>query len=609
MGLLDFTRRVGHGIVNGLDSAAYNSLGGGLLGDALGQQGYPMDENPRRMAQAQSGGLLGGVVGDGATPENRMLQTGQDAVTGRPSILQGNVDPAAQSAPAQAPPQQWQPSPQQRHQLRGQFLTALSAGLRTGDYQGAQQGYQQNALAQIHAGQQQHMANQRQQMLAQFQQDAGAARTPAERQAVAGKWVGVFPKEVQDWGASTKAFEPPPDDTVGQAQPGIDPATGKPGMFLHTKSGKVNLAPGMLPPQTPLAASGNRIYDPASGMTDSYTVMVDGKPANVRQNLRTGEYTGADGKPIDINAHQVTPYEKPAKDPNFNPQRAFMVQAGGDPDDQSTWTPQVLSKFHQLTKPAPGASITNNYGPAPDGSANPTIGAMARYEIPVPTPRSSSPAAMAEYTRLIAAIRKENPHYDATTYPAAQKTINDFATGKEATSVNAINTAAGHVGVLAQAAKALDSGDITVLNRIANAYGTATGSDKLSVYKTIVNRLAPEITRAYVGAGGGEGDRASAASDFDPSLGTKRILANLGVTSTLFNSKINALGHQFEKNAPGRKFEGYITPEAQGVFDALRNPQQQVGGQSNPRSSYLAGHIYGGKTFLGGDPNNANSWR
>ena len=217
----------------------------------------------------------------------------------------------------------------------------------------------------------------------------------------------------------------------------------------------------------------------------------------------------------------------------------------------------------------PVNNITTSYAPSPDGTADPTIEAMAKYEIDVPRPRSSSPAAMAQYDQIIKAVKKLNPQYDATVFQTAQRTIDAFNSGNESRSVNAINTAAGHVGVLAQAARALDSGDITLLNKIANAYGTQTGNDKLSVYKTIVHRLAPEITRSYVGAGGGEGDRIANESDFDPSLGTKRILANLGTTANLYKSKINALGHQFEKGARGRKFEGYITPEAQRVFDSF----------------------------------------
>lgn len=244
MGLLDTLGRFGHRVVGGIDNAAYNSLGGGLLGSALPpQQGYPMDEVPRPQQ--------GGLIGDGATAENPMQQAPQQ--------------------PQQAPPQQWQPNPQQRAQLRGQYLGAIGSALSKAAYgqpldlAGSLQEYQRNAVGQIQAGQQAQLGQQRQRMLAQFQQEAAqAGGNPQALQAVAAKWAAYFPKEVQDLGASVKALAPKEDEVVGAPFPGVGP-DGKPAMLQHTKSGKVIPIQDYAPQQTFGTDGANNIFNHSTG--------------------------------------------------------------------------------------------------------------------------------------------------------------------------------------------------------------------------------------------------------------------------------------------------------------------------------------------------------
>ena len=142
----------------------------------------------------------------------------------------------------------------------------------------------------------------------------------------------------------------------------------------------------------------------------------------------------------------------------------------------------------------------------------------------------------------------------------------NFATGSGAIQINAINTALGHVGVLGDAIDALQNGNIKALNNIANQIGVQTGNDAQTTYNTIVHRLGPEITKAYVGAGGTEGDRGTNEKDFEFSLGPKQLKSNVGVTAKLFRSKISSLENQWNQNksAAMPDFQNrFIMPQAQ----------------------------------------------
>lgn len=150
-----------------------------------------------------------------------------------------------------------------------------------------------------------------------------------------------------------------------------------------------------------------------------------------------------------------------------------------------------------------------------------------------------------------------------------------------ATQINAINTAMGHVGVLGDAIDALDNGNLKQLNRVANALGVQVGKDPVTVFNTIVHRVGPELTRAYVGSAAGEGERQLTEKDFDPTLGPQQLRSNVQMTARLLRSKISSLENQWNQNAAaGQDFQSrFIMPEAQ---RQLNKWAPQAGGwQSN----------------------------
>lgn len=144
------------------------------------------------------------------------------------------------------------------------------------------------------------------------------------------------------------------------------------------------------------------------------------------------------------------------------------------------------------------------------------------------------------HPEMLGLIQAKYPDWDQTQYQAKNKIVQSYTSGPESRSINAIGTALGHANELRDAIDALGNGNmgINTLRQIGNSIGVQVGDDKVTAFNLIVHRLAPEITAAYVQGGGGEGERAAAAEDFNPSLSRQQLLSNWGETVKLLQSKI-----------------------------------------------------------------------
>jgi hypothetical protein len=162
----------------------------------------------------------------------------------------------------------------------------------------------------------------------------------------------------------------------------------------------------------------------------------------------------------------------------------------------------------------------------------------------------------------------------------------DFTVGKHSTEINAINTAMGHVGVLGDAIDALNNGDVKSLNAIGNRlgieFGTKTG-DATAMAKMIVHRVGPELSKAYVGAGGSAGERGADEADFNENLAPHILKNNVTGTVTLLRSKIGSLENQWNQNKSDSmpSFQDrFISPEAKSQLDKWSAQKQSTAGNA-----------------------------
>lgn len=279
-------------------------------------------------------------------------------------------------------------------------------------------------------------------------------------------------------------------------------------------------------------------------------------------------------------------YEDTVKDRNRQPTAWVSYLKANDNDPKKALAAQQRDKMALRPPTEP-----TTYQTGPGGEPDEYLKGIANYSIQPPTPRSSSPKSVAEYRNLINAVRQINPKWDSKIYPSAQKTLNEFQSGKTSQQIDAINQVAGHLGILNTAADALKNNDINVLNRVANSIGVQTGNDAVTTYNTIVHRVSPELGRVYGTAT--EGENKLAGGDFDSSRGPTQIKNAIGVTANLVREKIGALQNRYEHAIPGGKFE-LISPEALNTFSTL--------GHTAPGAAHSSGESGGGKPMVQHSP-------
>lgn len=150
--------------------------------------------------------------------------------------------------------------------------------------------------------------------------------------------------------------------------------------------------------------------------------------------------------------------------------------------------------------------------------------------------------------------------------------------------IGAINTSLGHVGALIDSIDGLNNGDIKLLNSVGNRLGIEFGTNAgnaAAMFKTIVHRVGPEISKAYIGAGGAAGERGTTESDFSENLAPSILRGNAAITAQLLRSKIASKAFQWDKTKSDSmpSFEDrFIMPAAKQALDKLA---PQGGGGAN----------------------------
>lgn len=196
------------------------------------------------------------------------------------------------------------------------------------------------------------------------------------------------------------------------------------------------------------------------------------------------------------------------------------------------------------------------------GMQNPIVQAILEGRMPMP---SSFAMKTPYWEGIMQAVAAADPQFSVQRAQLRQA----YTTGRQSQEINAINTSLGHVGALGDAIDALNNGDVQALNRIANAYDVQVGETPVTTLRTIVNRVGPELVRAYSGAAGGEEERKQVEADFDPKNSPSQLKQNVGTTVRLLRSKISSLENQWDQNkGPGMPSfqDRFIMPAADDVL-------------------------------------------
>jgi hypothetical protein len=193
---------------------------------------------------------------------------------------------------------------------------------------------------------------------------------------------------------------------------------------------------------------------------------------------------------------------------------------------------------------------------------DPTAVAMANYQVPPPSTRSGA-LGKAQMDKILAI----DPTYDATKFQARNKTAIDFSTGgKSGQALTSADTALAHLASISKAGEALKNGDYKFLNGLANSLGAQVGQSPQNTYDTIVSMVAPEISKAVIGAAGGEGERQGMALNFKSNLAPQVREQAIGAAAGLLGARVNKSLHAYESTM-GKPLGWKLSPESQQVLD------------------------------------------
>lgn len=204
---------------------------------------------------------------------------------------------------------------------------------------------------------------------------------------------------------------------------------------------------------------------------------------------------------------------------------------------------------------------------------DPVARAIANYQTPPPSSRTSA-LGMAVMRKVLAI----DPNYDATKFPERTKITQDFsASGASGKAMTSTDTALSHLHVLSQAGDAMKTGDIPTLNKLAQFLGAQTGQSPKVTYDSIVAMVAPEISKAVIGAAGGEADRKTMAANFSSSNSDAQREGAIGSTAKLLGARFEKQGQAYQSDM-GKPLDRKLSPESQKVLDRYSGSGASSGG-------------------------------
>lgn len=227
-----------------------------------------------------------------------------------------------------------------------------------------------------------------------------------------------------------------------------------------------------------------------------------------------------------------------------------------------------------------GASISNNRaniakdyavaGVNPDGSiqgdTKAMVDAIGQYKVQPPNGMALRNPRMQS---ILAQVAQQYPDFDATQYGARQVAAKSFSTGKDGQNVQAANTALNHLDTIEQLATAQKNGNYPLFNKLANEIAAQTGQPAPTNLRAAIGMVAPELTKAVVGAGGGVSERADFAHNLNPNGAPAQILQGVGTIKDLLGGRLTETARTYKRTTGRGDFsDSFLSPAAQKVLQA-----------------------------------------
>jgi hypothetical protein len=142
-----------------------------------------------------------------------------------------------------------------------------------------------------------------------------------------------------------------------------------------------------------------------------------------------------------------------------------------------------------------------------------------------------------------------------------------FNSGKQGQTITAINTAINHLGTLGELSDALDNGNIQVVNKVAQAWKTQTGSDAPTNFNGAKQLVAGEIVKAIAGAGGGVADREDAKATINSASSPKQLSSMIRTYQKLLGGQLESQRLAYQNATGLSDFDAHLLPQTKTALE------------------------------------------
>lgn len=277
-----------------------------------------------------------------------------------------------------------------------------------------------------------------------------------------------------------------------------------------------------------------------------------------------------------------------------NPQAAMQINSMNQRRDYQNAMLGLRDKALSNARVPPGykANPDGSLAPIPGGPAAPNGQTASAFNLSgddllgsLPKPTADQIKALAEgrmqfpsgmalktpyWQQMLSNVAQYDPQFDAINYNARAKTRADAVSGVLAKTNNALNTGIGHLTQLSDAVGGLNNTSSQTVNAVKNAISKEFGGTGVTDYKSVVDRVAPEITKIWRGTGGSEKDIERDIETLSSSNTPEQLHSAINNIAELMKSKLDANASQYQQGmGTAAKNTQFITPQAAKQLETL----------------------------------------
>lgn len=266
---------------------------------------------------------------------------------------------------------------------------------------------------------------------------------------------------------------------------------------------------------------------------------------------------------IDIKTGQLGPVVPPGAVPAGGPQPGAPAPA------VSPGAPEPVGGVPGAVPPAPAAGAVKKPPPSATDIAgqkyldenipkehHKTVEGLANYEINPTTfsTKGGHRERLIDAASNLAAARGES--YDQKEYGSRTAAVKAFATGTQGNAVRSFDVAIDHLHTLSELAKAMENGDVKLINMVRNKFKDQFGYDAPSNFDAAKSIVSAEITKAVVGGNSALADREELRTPLNNAKSPGQLSGVIDkVYKPLMAGQLLGLKKQYEDTTGRKNFE------------------------------------------------------